>query len=68
MTRKGSQFLWKKQQIAFKEVKSRLVKLPVLRLPDSKGRFHLYSDTCKFAMGVLQSTTFSHTPDKAMLG
>ena len=24
--------------------------MPVLHLPDSKGRFHLYSDTSKFAM------------------
>ena len=27
------------------------VKPPVLHLPDSKGRFHLYSDTRKFATG-----------------
>ena len=27
----------------------RLMKPPVLHLPDSKGRFHLYSDTSKFA-------------------
>ena len=32
-------------------MKSRLVKLPVLHLPDSKGRFHLYSDTSKFGTG-----------------
>ena len=38
------------QQLAFKEIKSRLIKQPVLCLPDSKGRFHLYSDTSKFAM------------------
>ena len=36
---------------AFEEIKSRLIKPPVLQLPDSKGRFHLYSDTSKFAMG-----------------
>ena len=30
---------------------SRLIKPPVLYLPDSKGRFHLYSDTSTFAMG-----------------
>ena len=35
----------------FDEIKSRLVKLPVLHLPDNKGRFHLYSDTSKFATG-----------------
>ena len=33
----------------FEEIKHRLVKPPVLHLPDNKGRFHLYSDTSKFA-------------------
>ena len=33
------------------EIKSRLVKPLVLNLPGSKGRFHLYSDTSKFAIG-----------------
>ena len=33
------------------EIKCRLIKLPVLHLPDNKGRFHLYSDTSKFATG-----------------
>ena len=52
LTRKGRQFIWgEEQQIAFEEIKSRLVKPPELHLPDSKGRFHLYSDTSKFAMG-----------------
>ena len=36
--------------VSFKEIK-RLVKPPVLHLPDSKGRFHLYADTSKFATG-----------------
>ena len=49
LTRKGRQFAWGEQQISFEEIKNRLVKLPVLHLPDSKGRFHLYSDTSKFA-------------------
>ena len=35
----------------FEEIKCRLMKLPVLHLPNSTGRFHLYSDTSKFAMG-----------------
>ena len=35
------------QQIAFEEIKHRLVKPPVLNLPDNKGRFHLYLDTSK---------------------
>ena len=30
---------------------SRLIRLPILHLPNSTGRFHLYSDTSKFAMG-----------------
>ena len=52
LTREGKQFVWgKEQQIAFEEVKHRLIKLPVLHLPDSKGRFHLYSDMSKFATG-----------------
>ena len=41
----------KKQQIAFKEMKYRLIKTPVLHLPNITGRFHLYSDKSKFAMG-----------------
>ena len=32
-------------------MKSRLQKPPVLHLPDGKGRFHLYSDTSKYARG-----------------
>ena len=31
--------------------KCRLIKHPVLHMPDKTGRFHLYSDTSKFAMG-----------------
>ena len=31
-------------------IKSRLIKPPVLHLPSSTHRFHLYSDTSKFAM------------------
>ena len=37
--------------MAFEEIKCRLVKLPVLHFPYSTGRFHLYSDTSKSAMG-----------------
>ena len=52
LTRKGGQFVWKEeQQLAFEEIKHRLVKLPVLHLPDRKGRFHSYSDTSKFVTG-----------------
>ena len=34
---------------SFEEGKHRLVKLSILHLLDNKGRFHLYSDTSKFA-------------------
>ena len=52
LTRKGRQLIWgKEQQAAFKEIIQRLLKPPVLHLPNSTDRFHLYSDTSKFAMG-----------------
>ena len=52
LTRKGRQFIWGKgQQTTFDEIKNRLQRPPVLLLPDKKGRFQLYSDTSKFAMG-----------------
>ena len=41
----------KEQQIAFDEIKHRLIKSPVLHLPNSTGRFHLYSDASKFVIG-----------------
>ena len=52
LTRRDGQFIWgEKQQLALQELKSRSVKPQVLHLLDSKGRFHLYSDSSKFAMG-----------------
>ena len=52
LTRKGRQFLWEKeQQQAFDDIKHRLQRPPVLHLPNRQGRFHLYSDTSKFATG-----------------
>ena len=39
------------QQSAFDEIKNRLQKPPVLHPPDSKGRFHLCSDTSTYATG-----------------
>ena len=52
LTRKGRQFIWgEEQQVVFEEIKCRLIKLPVLHLPDSKGRVHLYSDMSEFATG-----------------
>ena len=52
LTRKGRPFIWgKEQQDSFEEITCRLIKLPVLHIPNKTGRFHLYSDTSKFATG-----------------
>ena len=52
MTRKGQPFIWgKEQQDLFEEIKCRLIKSPVLHMPNTTGRFHLYLDTSKFATG-----------------
>ena len=50
LTRKGRPFIWgKEQQGSFEEIKCRLIKPPVLHMPNKTGRFHLYSDTSNFA-------------------
>ena len=52
LTRKGRSLIWgKEHQDSFDEIKCRLVKPPVLHTPNKTGRFHLYSDTSKFATG-----------------
>ena len=52
LTRKGRPFIWEKeQQDSFEEIKCRLIKPPILHMPKPTGRFHLYSDTSKFATG-----------------
>ena len=52
LTRKGRPFIWgKEQQEVFEEIQRRLVKVPVLHIPNHEHRFHLYSDTSKFAAG-----------------
>ena len=50
LTRNGRPFYWgKEQQDSFMEIKHRLVKPPVLHMPNKTGRFHLYSDRSKYA-------------------
>ena len=34
---------------SFEEIKNRLKKPPILHMPNNTDRFHLYSDTSKFA-------------------
>ena len=52
LTRKGRHFIWgKEQQEAFEEIKRRLVRAPVLHMPNHEGGFHLYSDMSRFAVG-----------------
>ena len=41
----------KEQQESFDEIKCQLIKPPILHIPNKTGRFHLYSDTSKFATG-----------------
>ena len=51
-TRRGRPFIWgKEQQDSFEEIKHRLIKPPILHMPNKIGRFHMYSDTSKFATG-----------------
>ena len=53
LTRKGRPFHWgKEQQDAFEEIKCKLIKPPVLHMPNKMGRFHLYSDMSKFVTGT----------------
>ena len=52
LTKKGRPFVWgDEQQKAFDKIKSRLLKPPVLSMPDKRGRFLLYSDTSKYTTG-----------------
>ena len=52
LTRKGRPYIWgKEQQDSFEEIKHRLIKQPVLHMPNKTGRFHLYSNTSKSSTG-----------------
>ena len=52
LTKKGRPFIWgDEQQRAFEEIKNRLLNPLVLSMPDKRGRFLLYSDTSKHAIG-----------------
>ena len=52
LTKKGRKFVWgDEQQEAFDEIKNRLLKPPLMSMPDKRGRFLLYSDTSKYATG-----------------
>ena len=49
---RGRPFIWgKEQQESFENIKCQLIKPPVLHMSNKTGRFHLYSDTSKFATG-----------------
>ena len=50
LTKKGRPFIWgDEQQKAFDEIKSRLLKQPVLSMPDKRGRFVVlrYQQICQ---------------------
>ena len=53
LTRKGRLFIWgKKQQDSFEEIKYKLIKSSVLHMPNTTGRFHLYSNTLNLQQEV----------------
>ena len=65
LIKKGKPFLWEKeQQEAFEEIMKRMLKPPVLSMPDRRGRFILYSDTSKIATG---SALYQHQDGKPRL-
>ena len=52
LTKKGRHFIWgKEQQEVFDEIKARVQKSPVLSMPEKRGRFTLYSDPSRHAIG-----------------
>ena len=54
LTTKGRQFIWGKEQPdAFKEIMYRLVKAPILHIPNHEGRSHLFQTWVNLLQGVL---------------
>ena len=52
LTRQGRPFVWEKeQQDSFEEINQKLIRPPALYMPNTTGRFHLFSDTSKFVTG-----------------
>ena len=52
LTRKCRPLIWgNEQQDSFVEIKCRLIKPPVLHMPNTTGRFNLYADASTFATG-----------------
>ena len=63
LTKKGRPFIWgDEHQKAFEEIKSGLLKPPVLSMPDKRGRFLLYLDTSKYATGSALYQVQNRTP------
>ena len=72
LTRKRKPFKWRKElQDSFEEIKCQLMKLSVLHMPNKTERFHLYSDTSKYATGStlyqIQNVGFDAIVDHLML-
>ena len=53
LIRKGRPFLWgKEQQDSFEEIKYRLIKPPVMHMPNKTGTFNLYPDTSNLQLAA----------------
>ena len=64
LTRKGRPFVWgMEQQDSFEEIKCRLVRPPILHMPNTTCRFHLYLDMSKFATGSALYQIQNGTPN-----
>ena len=54
----------KEQQDSFEEMKCRLIKPPILHMPNTTSRFHMYSDSSTFVNG---SALYQIQNDKSKL-